>query len=405
MTTVDKLIEAFPIQTLTKIVGVPTYQSIKIANDELSKNAATIPTTRGGGTLGHVGITVSPTIYATLSATPFNAPTTPTAPVLTGMTGPQIAAANRAFDKAKTEFAEHNLLQNALKRMLIAAIDPIYLKAINQPYVGLGNRTILELLDHLYLTYAKITPTDLKENDARMNAPYDPNQPFEFLIEQIQNAIDYAAHAGTPYSPEQTLATAYDLVFKTGMFSNDLRDWRRKPTAAKTWTNFKPFMTNRYTEWRQEHVNTAAHKYGMANAVHQDEPQFEQRTIDAIANLATATASDRAAVAKLTATIADLTTELKTTQAKLVAALETNARLAAAGAQTNKENVRTSNRERYTKPANRHYCWTHGYLCTHHSGKCPDAKPGHIESAKSRNTQGGSEVNKEEWIKIVTGQK
>ena len=63
----------------------------------------------------------------------------------------------------------------------------------------------------------------------------------------------------------------------------------------------------------------------MANAVHQDEPQFEQRTIDAIANLATATASDRAAVAKLTATIADLTTELKTTQAKLVAALETNA--------------------------------------------------------------------------------
>ena len=74
MTTVDKLIEAFPIQTLTKIIGVPTYQSIKIVNDELSKNAATIPTTRGGGTLGHVGITVSPTIYATLSITPFTTP-------------------------------------------------------------------------------------------------------------------------------------------------------------------------------------------------------------------------------------------------------------------------------------------------------------------------------------------
>ena len=94
MTTVDKLIEAFPIQTLTKIIGVPTYQSIKIVNDELSKNAATVPTTRGGGTLGHVGITVSPTIYATLSITPFTAPTTSTTPVLTGLTGPQISSVN-----------------------------------------------------------------------------------------------------------------------------------------------------------------------------------------------------------------------------------------------------------------------------------------------------------------------
>ena len=289
--------------------------------------------------------------------------------------------------------------------MLLAAVNPIYLQAISQPYVGLGNRTVWQLLHHLYTTYAKITPTDLKVNDVRMNAPYDPNQPFEFLIEQIQDATDYAAHAGTPYSQGKILATAYDLVFKTGMFSNDLRDWRRKTAADKTWTNFKPFMTERYAEWRQEHVTTAGHKYSTANAVHPEDPEFEQRTIDAIANLATATASDRATVARLTATIAELTTELKQTQGKLVAALETNARLAASGnTPNNKENFRPSGRERSGKPANRHYCWTHGFLCTHHSGKCPDPKPGHVSNAKSRSTKGGSEANKEEWIKIVTGQ-
>ena len=156
--------------------------------------------------------------------------------------------------------------------MLLAAVDPIYLQAISQPYVGLGNRTVWQLLHHLYTTYAKITPTDLKVNDVRMNAPYDPNQPFEFLIEQIQDATDYAAHAGTPYSQEKILATAYDLVFKTGMFSNDLRGWRRKPAVDKTWANFKPFMTDRYAEWRQEHVNTAGHKYSTANADHPEDP-------------------------------------------------------------------------------------------------------------------------------------
>ena len=163
-------------------------------------------------------------------------------------------------------------------------------------------------------------------------------------------------------------------------------------------------MTDRYSEWRQEHVNTAGSKYSTANAVHHDAPEFEQRTIDAIANLATATASDRATVANLTATISELTWELKQTQAKLVAALESNARLAANGGGSSKENLRPNRRDRNRKPANRRYCWTHGFLCTHHSGKCPDPKPGHVANAKSRNTQGGSQVNKEAWIKIVTGQ-
>ena len=97
--------------------------------------------------------------------------------------------------------------------MLIAAVEPIYLKAISQPYVGLGNRTLWELLDHLYKTYAKITATNLKNNDKKMNAPYNPNMPFEFLIEQIQNAVDFAAHSGTPYTQNQIQATAYNLVF------------------------------------------------------------------------------------------------------------------------------------------------------------------------------------------------
>ena len=58
------------------------------------------------------------------------------------MTGPQISAANRAFNKSKAKFKEYGLLQNALKQILLAALDPIYLQAISQPYVGLRNKTV-----------------------------------------------------------------------------------------------------------------------------------------------------------------------------------------------------------------------------------------------------------------------
>ena len=131
------------------------YKSIKKVNDKLSKNAATISTTQGGRNHRYLAITVSPTIYATLSPTAFTPPTVPAPPDLSGMTSPQILAANHAYDKAKCKQKEYLLLQNGLKRLLINAVEKIYLKAIAQPYVGHGNRSLWELLKHLYTTYAR----------------------------------------------------------------------------------------------------------------------------------------------------------------------------------------------------------------------------------------------------------
>ena len=134
-----------------------------------------------------------------------------------------------------------------------------------------------------------------------------------------------------------------------------------------------------------------------------DEPTHDQRTIDAIANLATATASDRATVASLTATIEKLTSDLNDVQVKLVIALETNASLARALGD-GKENQRGRGRapKEDRRSPNRHYCWTHGYLCTHHSGECPSPATGHQNKAKSRDNKGGSTANRDKWIDIVT---
>ena len=128
--TVDKQIEAFPYPNLFRIVGTLTYETIKIVNEELSANAATI-SSESGGTYGYFALTIPQAIYRTLTATPFTAPTAPTAPVLTGLTGPQISAGNRAYDKRKATFNEYyTSLQLALKKQIIAVIDPIYLRAI-----------------------------------------------------------------------------------------------------------------------------------------------------------------------------------------------------------------------------------------------------------------------------------
>ena len=57
--------------------------------------------------------------------------------------------------------------------------------------------------------------------------PYNSNQTFETLIDQVENAIDYASAGDTPYTPAQDVGIDFQLVFQTGIFNDDCKLWRR----------------------------------------------------------------------------------------------------------------------------------------------------------------------------------
>ena len=44
----------------------------------------------------------------------------------------------------------------------------------------------------------------------------------------MENDIYYADAVSTPYSPEEIISVAYNLVFKTGIFNDDYKLWKRK---------------------------------------------------------------------------------------------------------------------------------------------------------------------------------
>ena len=62
MESLEVYIESFPIPVLAKIDGKPSYNKLKIVNDELSANAASVKTKLGGGNHGFLALTISPTI-------------------------------------------------------------------------------------------------------------------------------------------------------------------------------------------------------------------------------------------------------------------------------------------------------------------------------------------------------
>jgi hypothetical protein len=95
--TVDSILESFPTNPLTKIHGRPTYDSLNELRNELKSNASSIPTSRGGGGHGYLGLILSADDYNTAVGQPFNLPAAP--PLQpnhpAGATAAQIAEANR----------------------------------------------------------------------------------------------------------------------------------------------------------------------------------------------------------------------------------------------------------------------------------------------------------------------
>jgi hypothetical protein len=163
-----------------------------------------------------------------------------------------------------------------------------------------------------------IAPTELTQNYERLNAPYDPNQPIETLFQQVQDARAFAVAGGKPYGAAMIVNVAYTLVFNTGLFPDACRAWQSREIAGKTWAQFKIYFATAHREFRL--TNQTAQQSGFHSVnmmIEQGSEETMQDTVDEIAQLATATASDRGTVATLTTTNAKLATQLEAAKAQI----------------------------------------------------------------------------------------
>jgi predicted RNase H-like nuclease (RuvC/YqgF family) len=125
--------------------------------------------------------------------------------------------------------------------------------------------------------------------------------------------------------------------------------------------------------------------------IEQGREKSMQDTFDEIAQLATATASDRGTVATLTTTNAKLATQLEAAHAQIaqlknkIATLKNKIKPAWQGQRP----IKTTNKDSY--------CWSHGYQVakSHTSATCNMKKSGHQDAVNKSNTMGGVQWGKE----------
>lgn len=298
-------------------------------------------------------------------------------------TAAQLADALRQYNEDLREWREYCNVHAALKKQVEDSIEPIYLRALEDPNVGFANTTLIQMLTFLFQAYGQITPLQLRENAKRFEEEWDPNTPLELLIHQIETCQEYAEAGNQPFSNAQILNNAYTIVFKTGMYFDDCKEWTRLPAALKTWNAFKLHFLEAQRLNREQQQTTAQAGFHANKLVNE---QLAQQT-EALANLATATASDRQAFQVLTNAVAELTKQLKEKDAMLEKLLKSSNNNSRAAPGSKKPYVANTP---YIENTN--YCWTHGYRVhqNHTSASCQSKAEGHQDAATRDNPMGGS---------------
>ena len=415
--SVEDFTNAFP-NHLPPIVGEPTYQTLKELKDQLKANAASIPTTLGGGNHGYLGLILSPAAYATISPTAFVEPAYPGQhpAIPAGTNAATTSAIIRRHTEDMQQWREFKNVSTALKNQLLGAVDDIYVRAMRDHHVGYMNQSIRNLLNHLFNNYGNITQLELEDNDTKMRTLWDPNSPFDCLIQQLEDGQDYADDGGQPYTTDQLLRIAYTLIFKTGLYFKDCKAWNAKPNNEKTWNNFKAHFQRAQRLLRDQLRTTkqAGFTSNLATQHNTNNTQPPPEYCDALVNLATSAAADRDLLTKLATTVANINdhihqlnkppiTSVPNSDATTATALSsitssvTDLRQQVADLKRENEQLRQRQPRRpRTRRDNGNYCWTHGYRVgnQHTSATCQNKAPGHQDNATRANTMGGSEANK-----------
>jgi hypothetical protein len=312
--TPDELIAGFLYSSLPKVTGDPTFKDLKVIWRLLNTNSMSVASYEGGGRHGNLGIIMTNEEYFAIAVDVFTIPNNPgpSAAVVAGMTTAVIAETTQLHREATQVYRTYNTVDQAIKKLIIESLDDAYLNTLSDEIVGYANCTSLQLLTHILTYYAMIAPTELTQNYERLDTPYDPNQPIKTLFQQIQDAQAFAVAGGQPYGAAMIVNVAYILVFNTGLFPDACRAWQSRAIAEKTWAQFKLDFATAHHEFHL--TNQTAQQSGFHSdnmMIEQGRDETIQDTVDAIAQLATATASDRGTVATLTMTNAKLATQLE----------------------------------------------------------------------------------------------
>lgn len=266
---------------ISKIDGQPTDEDINKLTTQLTAALVTIGTENGGGKLGHIGLVVPESRYLVLSGgVKFDKPIRPGAYPANVSNDAAVREKQVAEHKAEiTEFETHQAAEAWARQTIVGAVDDEWLSELKDEDLGYQLAEPLDLLDHLRDAGGDLNDLEITDLNTQMLAPWDGVEAPVTMFARGDRFERQLDRFGIPKQPEIRLSYAVATFQTSGQFDAPLREWDARPLADKTFTKFRRFIQNEFTQQVKKNRTTAGSVgKGIANKV-TEEP--EQRLSDA----------------------------------------------------------------------------------------------------------------------------
>jgi hypothetical protein len=174
----------------TKIHGQPTDQDLTLLEKELISIAANVPTALGGGNHGHAGIIVETTKYLVMMGG--NVFVNPVHPGIdpAGLAA-NAAAGTHAMAEAvhKEQIAQFEIfagVEQALKDIILKAVDHDYLLEIEDDTLGFLNRMPRSIINHLRSQGGALDFADTKTLLAERDSEWDVSEVPQIYFTELK---------------------------------------------------------------------------------------------------------------------------------------------------------------------------------------------------------------------------
>ena len=238
----DSTFSGFPHGKLTKIIGKPTNTSLQVLKRQLYDNAASIPSRRGGGAHGHLGIVLAADRYLAISGNiawipPKHPGDSPNLALAT--TAVQRDQVTRQYDSDLLVFELYTRVSNALKQQLLLSVSSSFLCALEDPTFGFMAATPLAMIQHLDSTYGTLTPEELEVNRLELSKPWNPDSPIEELWASVDNVLRLARNGHADISEVTTITILLAMFETSGLLGSTTEKFRLRDTSEWTLAGFK----------------------------------------------------------------------------------------------------------------------------------------------------------------------
>jgi adenine-specific DNA glycosylase len=141
--------------------------------------------------------------------------------------------------------------------------------------------------------------------------PSCPSCPIEDLFKQMQDGWAYEQAGQQPYGKQQIINIAYALVFNTGVYNDACKEWEKQDILDKNREFFKAHFTTEHCMYRKQTQTAQATGYQAANHAQQNlQDALMAEQSEALAMLASASATDRTTLSHLVSSNAQFDNDL-----------------------------------------------------------------------------------------------